>query len=397
MRRLAILFALGSAAIAEDHDHAAHGTPVPATVTLSAELQARHGVRVAPVEARALIDTVRAPGHVAWHPDAVAHVGAAASGRVVRLHASIGAAVKAGDPLIEIESPELGRAQSEFLQRRAQVAVANARIVQAKRAHDRAVALHAEEAIAAAEAQRRETDWKAAETEALAAQADEQASINALTMFGMDAAARERLIATGAIAPRLILTAPIDGVLIDRHASLGEIIHIEDEDIATVADPARIVVMVDLPEAFAAAVAAGDPATVSGASLASAIEATVGSVAPAIDAATRTVQARVDLPAGTRLRPGAFVQIVIHPHSAGEAVAAVPRDAVFAMDGVTVVFVPAGDGVFAAREVTVGAPVGDWVPVMKGLNAGESAVVAGGFIIKADLGKSGAKGCCDAH
>ncbi|HYE07717.1 MAG TPA: efflux RND transporter periplasmic adaptor subunit [Planctomycetota bacterium] len=394
MRCLAILLALASLAAAEDHDHDA---PAPAVVALSAEAQARHGVRVAPVETRTLIDTVRAPGRVAWHPDAVAHVGAPASGRVARLHASVGAAVKAGDPLIEIESPELGRAQSEFLQRRAQAVVAAARIVQAKRAHDRAVALHAEEAIAAAEAQRREAEWKAAETEALAAQADEQAAANALTLFGMDAAARETLIATGAVAPRLVLSAPIDGVLIDRHAALGEIIHTDDSDIATVADPARIVVMVDLPEAFAAAVAAADVATVSGASLASAVEATVGTVAPAIDAATRTVQARVDLPAGTRLRPGAFVQVVIHPRAAGEAVAAVPREAVFVMDGLPVVFVPAGDGAFAAREVEVGVPVGDWVPVMKGLRAGEPAVVAGGFILKADLGKSGAKGCCDAH
>jgi len=45
----------------------------------------------------------------------------------------------------------------------------------------------------------------------------------------------------------------------------------------------------------------------------------------------------------------------------------------------------------------VGEPIGDEVPVLSGLKDGERAVIAGGFLIKAELGKSGAKGCCDGH
>jgi cobalt-zinc-cadmium efflux system membrane fusion protein len=40
--------------------------------------------------------------------------------------------------------------------------------------------------------------------------------------------------------------------------------------------------------------------------------------------------------------------------------------------------------------VTAGKSVGGWVPVTEGLKEGESVVVSGAFILKADLGKSGA-------
>jgi cobalt-zinc-cadmium efflux system membrane fusion protein len=45
---------------------------------------------------------------------------------------------------------------------------------------------------------------------------------------------------------------------------------------------------------------------------------------------------------------------------------------------------------FAKRAVTVGKPIGGLVPVYAGLVEGERFVIAGTFILKAELGKGSA-------
>ncbi len=66
------------------------------------------------------------------------------------------------------------------------------------------------------------------------------------------------------------------------------------------------------------------------------------------------------------------------------------------VDSMPTVFVPDGEPHrFIARNVDVGSAIGDSVPILSGLKAGDQVVVKGGFLIKADLGKSGAPGCCD--
>jgi cobalt-zinc-cadmium efflux system membrane fusion protein len=45
---------------------------------------------------------------------------------------------------------------------------------------------------------------------------------------------------------------------------------------------------------------------------------------------------------------------------------------------------------FAARPVRVGKTIGGVVPILEGLAPDEEVVVAGSFILKAELGKAGA-------
>ncbi len=71
---------------------------------------------------------------------------------------------------------------------------------------------------------------------------------------------------------------------------------------------------------------------------------------------------------------------------------AVPADAVMTVEGGPAVFVPVHgeENTFARRAVSVGRPVGGYVPILGGLDEGEDVVVSGTFILKAELGKSGA-------
>ena len=71
---------------------------------------------------------------------------------------------------------------------------------------------------------------------------------------------------------------------------------------------------------------------------------------------------------------------------------AVPDEAVQTVEGGPAVFVPVEgeENTFARRAVTRGQAGRRRVPVLSGLKEGEQVVVAGTFILKADLGKSGA-------
>lgn len=392
--------ASGAEAAGHDHDHAAPvataATGVPAVV-LSPEAIQRHGVIVAPVaQSNALRQPIIAPAAVIYDPDRVAHIGTVAAGRIAKLHVGEGAVVAAGEALIDIDSPELGQAQNEFLRKRAALAVAQAATTSAQQTHERAKALLAQQALPAAEAQRREADFARARTELLVAEADLQAADNALILLGLDDAARSELARSGKVSPRLTVRAPLAGMVIERHATLGQVVGPSTERLMTIADPAALWVVVDVPEAQAGAITVGATAIITGPLLGErALTTTVAAISPAVDARTRAVHVRLVVAGGSGLRPGAFVQVEIRP-AATRTSAVVPRSAVFTIDGSPTIFVPNGaPNRFIAQTVAIGAAVGDLVPVLDGLKIGDLAVVAGGFVIKADLGKAGAKGCCD--
>ena len=73
----------------------------------------------------------------------------------------------------------------------------------------------------------------------------------------------------------------------------------------------------------------------------------------------------------------------------GEGVVALPDEAVQTVEGAPAVFVPieGKPNTFAKRTVKVSSPVGGMVQVLSGLSEGESVVVSGTFILKAELGK----------
>jgi membrane fusion protein, heavy metal efflux system len=89
-----------------------------------------------------------------------------------------------------------------------------------------------------------------------------------------------------------------------------------------------------------------------------------------------------------------FAQAAIRPAVIDEAstVLAIPEEAIQTVEGGPAVFVPVeGElNTFAKRSVTVGPPVAGMVQVLSGLRDGETLIVAGSFILKAELGKAGA-------
>lgn len=368
-------------------------------VKLTAEAIERYGVKVQPAQLWALKPTFVAPARVGFNTEAMAHVGSPLRGRAVELKVRLGDTVKRGDALLVVESPELGEAQNDFFQKRIAAQSASPAVDLARVAWERAKALlEQSQGISLTEVQKREAEYKAAVASQRAAEAAVVGSENRLHLLGMSQASVEELAKTGEISPRYTVHAPIDGQVVQREVTLGELVSPDREALLVLADTSTLWVLADVPEARLHEIAVGAKSRVAvGTTGARRFEGQVAFVAPLVDAATRTAQVRIEVPAAAlTLKPGMFAQVEIvatdpaNPEAA--PMVAVPDEAVQTVEGGPAVFVPVkGEpNTFAKRAVTVGPSVGGLVPILGGLVEGEEFVVAGTFILKAELGKGSA-------
>lgn len=363
-------------------------------VKLTANAVKKYGITVEPVKKQVLVPTFTAPGRVAYNTEAMAHVGAVISGRIVDLKVRKGDVVKKGDELLVIESPELGEAQSELLQKRTAVEIAGPAVELSKSAYDRAKSLYdAERGIALTEVQKRESEYKAAVGALQSARSSLTAAQNKLHLLGMNEAAVETLAKSGEIKPRFSVMAPISGTVISRDVTLGELVSREKESLLVIANMTTLWVIADVPQDRLPEVAVGAKARVRVRATAPPIDGTVSLIDSSLDPNTRSAQVRVEVKDGmSGIRPGMFAQVEIAATSvngAREAVVAVPDEAVQTVDGAPAVFVPVRgeENTFARRQITIGDPTSGYVPVLSGLKEGEPVVSRASFILKADLGK----------
>lgn len=380
---------------AAEHAHAeTHADEVKLT---DAAIQ-HYGVKVETATKRTLTATFTCPARVAFNAEAMAHVGSPLRGRAVEIKARLGDQVKKDQELVTIESPELGEAQSDFLQKRTAAQSAGPQADLAKAAWDRAKALlEQSQGISLTEVQRREAEYKAAVASQKAAESAANAAENRLHVLGMDQKAVEALTASGEVAPRFVIRAPIDGQVVQREVTQGELVSPEREALLVIADTRTLWVLADVPEARLAEVGVGAPAWVSVGFLAGEhLDTRISFISPFVDPTTRTAQVRIDISEGKSdsLRPGMFARAEIASTARDgkepAPVTAIPEEAVQSVEGGPAVFVPVqGEpNTYATRSVTVGAAIGGFVPVLSGLTEGEPFVASGSFILKADLGKS---------
>lgn len=385
----------GQAAQGEGHEgeEGAHGDEVK----LTPEAIKVFGIQTAKAAKLALAPSFAAPARVSYNTEAMAHVGSAVSGRVSELKVRLGDTVKKGDVLLVVDSPELGEAQSDYLIKRTNVASAEPVVETARSAYQRARELYEKtQGISLAEVQKRELELKMAEGAVLSAKAAVTAAENKLHLLGMSHERLATLVKTGEVDSRYHVLAPIDGKVIQREATLGELVSPEREALLVLADTSVLWVLADVPEARLASVGKGTKAKVIVAAAPhERIAGEVSYIAPEVDVATRSATVRIELHNGhLPIKPGMFAQVELSSADGnkGEAVLAIPEEAVQTVEGGPAVFVPVeGEAnTYAKREVKIGPPVGGMVQVVEGLKEGDVLITRGSFILKAELGKGSA-------
>jgi RND family efflux transporter MFP subunit len=273
-------------------------------------------------------------------------LGAQISGRVVEVLVRSGDAVKAGQPLIRIEAEDAADAATASA---ATARGANARLAVARGDYERALRLRGQDYISIAAMQRIEATLHSAEAEAQAAAA-------------AASGARSR-------AGWRTVTAPYAGHVTDVFVTAGDLAT-PGRPLIALYDPTALRVIAQVPESLAAQLQGGKPASIAGEPGQDPVQPTSWTVVSAVDPATHSVEVRVELPAGTHLRPGQFVRVLL-PLKAAAAQMRVPTRAVLQRSDVSAVYVIDAAGVAHLRQVRLGPVLGDDVTVLAGLQGGE--------------------------
>ncbi len=348
--------------------HAASQTADAIALT-SAQVQAI-GIRLLELAEPAAAAGVAYPARAVLPRGREQIVSAAVSGSVDRVLVEDHAAVRAGQVLVALNSPEFGEWQLKLLE-----ATQRERVAAATLARERALF---DEGIVP---ERRVLEARAESASAIAAAQQARA---ALRLAGADAATITR-IAAGEVQERLLLRAPRDATVLSIAAKPGQRVAGADP-LLTLGELGRLWLDVELP---AASADAWDPAarlTVVGRSVA----ARPLSVAAQVSG-SQTVTLRAEVVEGAeRLRPGEALQVRVPQRHDGPAWR-VPNAALVRHEGRSVVFVRTSAG-FVARDVVVVDADSDGATVSGALSASDRIAVAGTVALKAAwLGASGAE------
>jgi len=282
---------------------------------------------------------------------------ARSSGYLARWMKDIGASVKKGELLAEINAPEIDQQLHQAEAARAQSASSEAL---AKSSAERWQSLRQKDAVTQQELDERLSAHKQAQADLAAAEAN-VSRLRSLQGFNK-------------------VTAPFDGVLTRRNVDVGDLINAGNggagQALFSVAqvDPLRLYIYV--PQVYASQVKIGDTVRVSLAERAGEhYEGSIARTARAIDPATRTLQVEIRVPnPGGELFSGAYVQVEL-PIKGARAATVVPTNVLlFRPDGPRVAVVDQSGRVHLAL-VKLGTDYGTSVEVLGGLDANDRIIV----------------------
>lgn len=111
----------------------------------------------------------------------------------------------------------------------------------------------------------------------------------------------------------------------------------------------------------------------------------VSELLPQMDAATRTLKARIVLDnPRQKLKPGMYVRVAAQQQAAAPATLAVPQEAVIATGDSSRVIVARDEGHFEPVSVVTGISAGGWTEIRRGLADGDRVVTSGQFLIDSE-------------
>ena len=337
----------------------------PELIKIAPDMMRDLRVTLGKAAARAAGETVSALGELHVNEDAYAEIAAPVTARVVKVLARPGDTVAVGQVVVQLSSPELG-------QSRAELDAARARLDTARTTAERKRGLAADRLIP----EREKLEAEAALAEAQAAYSVASASL--------------RKYGPGAGDASLSIASPIAGTVIDRSVVMGQL-----------ADPARTLFRIgDLStlwlvahvfERDAVRVQIGGHATATFAALpGKTSSAVIQGIGREVDAASRTIAIRLDVPNPDGvLRPGMSATVSLPLGDPGTApVIVAPAAAVQRVGASWAVFVPHGQGNFEVRAIGRGRDLSGDVEVLSGLAAGDDLVIDGAFLLKAEADKA---------
>ena len=320
-------------------------------IKISTDKVQKLGVRTEAASMKAINKIVRAAGRIEPDERRVYTISPKFEGYVERLYVNAtGQAIGKGQPLFEAYSAELVSAQREY-----------------------AIAAQGLESLKGAESGAQDGMKQLAES-----------SLMRLKNWDISEEQIAALAKSGDARRTLTLRSPVSGIVMEKKALQG-MRFMPGEMLYQIADLSSVWVFADVFEQDIGLVQPGARAKVKiNAYPDKEFAGAVTYVYPTLNAETRTVQVRVELPnPGLLLKPGMFAQVELAAPVRKNSVT-VPVSAVIDSGTRRIVLVQMKEGRFEPREVKLGARSDDHVEVLEGVKDGERVVVAANFLIDAE-------------
>ena len=351
-----------------DHEAPAAAAPSPPG-TFRATPQQLKSLTIESVALHGFVSEELTEGKIAVNGDRATPVFSPYSGRVTRVVAGLGDAVKAGAPLATVEASEFVQAQNDLATAATQVKLA--RINETRK--------HALYDAKGGSLQ----DWQQAQADLAAAETARDSVRNRLRIFGQSAAAIDALEASRSMQPSATIAAPINGVVVDRQLGPGQYLQAgSGPPLFTIADPSNVWLLANVREADAGQVHLGQAVEVHVLAYPKrTFRARITYVAALVDAATHRLPVRAEIDnRDAALKPEMFANFRILTSDASDS-PAVPASAVVYEGDAAHVWVLAEDGLLAYRAIRVGRNNDGLVEVLDGIKAGERIVTKGALFI----------------
>ena len=331
----------------------------PAVVAQPGRLPAaqKEFLTIEAVSASRTANVVSLPGRVTFRPQAQSAVGATAAGRVVAILVQAGQVVKAGVPLLTIESADAAAA-------RAMLDQAATRLGTAESVYRRNIEM-VEKGVGL-EVERQEAEARLSE-----ARTERERAAQAVSLIG------------GGQGSRVTVRAPSDGIVMSIRVAVGATVAPGGEALLELGDPTHLQVVAQAPESDLRRIAVGQEAEVELPALAARVAARVENFNPRVDPESRRTQVYLALTRQIEgLRAGMLAQVAVRVGV--EEGISIPVSAVLIKDGKRrVVYVERPDGTFEARDVQTGRNRDGRVVILQGLSPGERVVARGALLLDA--------------
>lgn len=325
--------------------------PGLASVTIRPEHREHMRLAFGVVETRRLSRSVRTSARIVADETRLSRITAKMDGYVERLFVNAtGQAVRRGQPLLSIYSPELVASQQEFLS-----------------------------AFAAAEDLGRSPEPAMAER----GRSLVDAARRRLKLWDISDAQIDRLRKRGKIEKALVLYAPANGYVSEKMVLAGQKI-MAGEPLMVVADLSRVWAEVDIYESDLPYVTVGMAAELtfpfwSGKK----IDGRIDFLNPFLDSMSRTLKARLEIPnPDLTLKPDMYGEVSLF-YDFGQRVA-VPEPAVMRTGARNYVFREGADWILTPVEVQLGVRGDGYIEVVSGVKAGDRVVTSANFLVDSE-------------
>jgi cobalt-zinc-cadmium efflux system membrane fusion protein len=311
------------------------------------------------------------PGKIQYDDDRYSKLSSPVIGRVTEIQAKLGDRVSKGDPLVAIDSPDVGTAYADYVK-------ANSDLVLAQHSIELARDLYAGKAVSRKDLQQAENDFQKAEAEFVRTK-------ERLLNFHVPKEELDKPLDQQQLRSSFFLRSPTSGTVVERNVTIGQLVGNDPaQNLFTVADLTTVMAVADLSEKDLVRVFTGQKAeVVTEAYPNMKFNGRIIYISDLVDANTGTLKlrCRVDNPKRL-LKPEMFVRVSLSVKQHGPALPSVPRSSILHEGDQSILFIKIGQNRFSRRVVFPQHTSGEMVEIRDGLKAGEEVVTEGGLLLE---------------